>query len=189
MVAKESKLIVDERYKEQFHLFYCRVQSKAQELAKLFNETVANTPVLGPRPPSITFLDCSIYEYTNAAGVRCGVLVENFLRGRFTKFNFNNGVAHTVDPGGASDFVQAFSHWVYETTKQKMIVCGLQGVFDCHDCLEPIFRLTDPAIYSRSRHGRSVYGRKDLGRNGIRSFCMSHCCNRVCSALKLPSLK
>lgn len=196
MVAKESKFIVDERSKETFHLHYCRNQTKAQELAKLFTEAVANNPSLGPMSPSISFPDCSIYEYTNDDGERCGLLVEKHLRGRFTKFTSNY---HAANPGGASshvaggeqllvDFVHAFSHWVYETTNHELVVCNLKGVLD-RNRWHPAVRLTEPTICSRSRASKSYYGKSDVGMRGIRNFCMRHCCNRVCAALHLPPTK
>ena len=202
LVAKESRFIEDERSKEKFHLHFCRVQIKAQEQAKLFNEAVKKAPMLKPSddayslPPPITFLDCSIYEYSNYADVRCGLLVEKFLKGKFTKFNSNNGYVHNHDPNGASvhlavgkvlltDFVQAFSHWVYENTNHELLVCDLQGVLDMEG-FRPAFRLTDPAICSKSRGRRSHYGKTDLGMRGIRNFCRRHICNGVCLALNLP---
>ena len=206
MVAKESKFNEDERSKEKFHFYFCRVQTRAGELAAWFNEAVMNTPLLMPSqdevslPPPIVFLDCSIYEYTNNDGDRCGLLVEKFLKGKFTKFNSNNGyVRSPVDFNDISinlavgetlltDFVQAFSHWVYETTGRELIVCDLQGILDMEG-KRPVFRLTDPAICSRSRGYRSYYGKTDLGMKGIRNFCSRHCCNPVCAALNLPSTR
>lgn len=202
LVAKESRFNEDERSKEKFHLYFCRVQTKAREQAILFNEAVKNAPLLKPSedevslPPPITFLNCSVYEYTNYDDVRCGLLVEKFLKGRFTKFNSNNGFVHNHDRNGASihlavgevqltDFVQAFSHWVYETTKHELLVCDLQGVLDMEG-RRPAFRLTDPAICSKSRGKRSHYGKTDLGMRGIRIFQRRHVCNGVCAALNLP---
>lgn len=201
LVAKESRFIEDERSKEKFHLYFCRVQMKAQEQAKLFNEVVTKAPLLKPSddalslPPPITFLDCSIYEYLNYADERCGLLVEKYLKGKFTKFNSNNGFVHNHDPVGPSiqlvvgevlltDFVQAFSHWVYESTNRDLLVCDLQGILDMEG-LRPAFRLTDAAICSRSRGKRSYYGKTDLGMRGIRNFCRRHVCNGVCTALNL----
>lgn len=202
MVAKESRYIEDEESKETFHLHFCRVQRKSQEQAKLFNEAVRRAALLIPSedevslPPPITFLDCSIYEYTNHEGLRCGLLVEKFLKGKFTKFNSNNGFVHNYDPDGVSiqlavgtvlltDFVQSFSHWVYENTKRKLLVCDLQGILDMEG-RRPAFRLTDPAICSKSRGRKSHYGKTDLGMRGIRNFCTRHICNGVCKALNLP---
>jgi len=63
---------------------------------------------------------------------------EKYLNGKFTKFNSNNGYVNNGDRGGAvidlsigavklTDFVQAFSHWVYESTGHNLIVCDLKS--------------------------------------------------------------
>ena len=80
LVAKESRFIEGEESKEKFHTVFCHVQHRANVFAKLFNQAVKETPMLRPSedevslPPPITFLKCSIYEYTNWDGVRCGLL-------------------------------------------------------------------------------------------------------------------
>lgn len=54
MVAKESKFNEDERSKEKFHKYFCRVQTKAGELAAWFNEAVMNTPLLLPSQDEVS---------------------------------------------------------------------------------------------------------------------------------------
>lgn len=204
MVAKESRFIERES-KGAFHLNFCRIQHKADTLAKLFNEAVRKAPMLKPAidevslPPPIYFLRCTIYQYFNDKAEKRALLVEDFLQGKFTKFNSNNGYVREDDPNGASielvtgtalltDFVQAFSHWVYEYTRHQMIVCDLQGILDMEGRL-PVFRLTDPAICSKpkkDRHGKKLsYGKTDRGMTGIRNFCCKHVCNTVCAGLNL----
>lgn len=204
MVAKESRYIERES-KGTFHLNFCRIQHKAFTLAKLFNDAVRRAPMLRPAkdevslPPPIFFLRCSIYQYLNDKDEKRALLVEDFLMGKFTKFNSNNGYVREDDPNGASidlvigsalltDFVQAFSHWVYDHTKHQMIVCDLQGILDMEG-RRPVFRLTDPAICSKpkkDRHGnKTSYGKTDQGMTGIRNFCCNHVCNTVCAGLNL----
>lgn len=204
MVAKESRYIEDEGSKEKFHTSFCRVQHKAKELAIQFNRAVQKAPLLKPSeeeasfPPPIDFLKCSIYEYRDRNSFSyelCGLLVENYLKGKFTKYNGNNGFvnenAHadsTIDLAigevKLADFVQAFSHWVYEFSDHKMIVCDLQGVLDLEG-IRPVFRLTDPAICSKGRTSNQ-FGKTDIGMKGIRQFCLKHNCNDVCKGLNLP---
>ncbi|KAL7539511.1 hypothetical protein ACHAXR_009359, partial [Thalassiosira sp. AJA248-18] len=203
MVAKESRFVEDEESKESFHTDFCRVQHKAKELAQLFNEAVTKAPLLQPSqdevslPPPLDFLRCSVYEYTNDNGVRCGLLVERYLKGKFTKYNGNNGYVNDSHDGTVIDlaigevknvdFVQAFSHWVYVNTNHKLLVCDLQGILDLEG-RRPIFRLTDPAICSKGGK-RNRYGKTDLGMRGIRNFCRFHKCNGVCKALSLPPMR
>jgi hypothetical protein len=205
MVAKESRFLIrrDEETKERFHTSFCKVQHKAKELAIKFNEAVNKAPLLQPeddevsKPPPIVFLKCSVYEYMNSDGILCGLLVENFLNGKFTKYNGNNGYVKkdgndsvtinlAIGEVKLSDFVQAFSHWVYQSSGHTMLVCDLQGILDLEG-IRPIFRLTDPVICSKSRKVR--YGKTDIGMKGIRQFCRFHRCNKVCRGLNLPAMR
>lgn len=199
MVAKESVYVTNKETKEKFHKYFCRAQYKANELAKEFNKEVMKSPSLRPvsgevsRPPKIEFLKCHVYEYYSG-GVRCGLLVEKYLNGKFVKFSNNNGGInnrvenHTiyleVKEVQCVDFLHAFSHWVYHNSGQKLLVCDLQGIFD-QESRFPKFTLTDPAICSKSRK----YGKTDLGLTGLRNFCRKHICNGVCIGLGLPIIR
>ena len=115
------------------------------------------------------------------------------LRGKWTKYNGNNGYVNYRDNYNislvcgnvyATDVLAAFSHWTHYHTNHKLLVCDLQGVFNKEGRL-PFFELTDPAICSRHR-GRCRYGRTDLGFRGMRAFGSRHRCNSVCRRLGLP---
>jgi hypothetical protein len=205
MVAKESRFVQSEGSKYRFQTSSIRVQHKARELAIEFNEAVKKMPHFQPAggddltpPPMLMFLKCSLYEYTGKFGETTGIIVENFLKGKFTKFNGNNGyvndeAAHdsvtinlAIGEVKLTDFIQAFSHWVFVTSGNNMIICDLQGVIDLEGRL-PIIRLTDPAICSKSK-ADNRYGKTDIGMKGIRSFCCSHKCNDVCKGLNLPTM-
>jgi hypothetical protein len=80
----------------------------------------------------------------------------------------------------AADIPQAFSHFTYQHTRRKMLVCDLQGVLD-DSCIPPLFELTDPAIHYRSSGGCvNVYGRTDKGEHGILDFFKTHKCSELC---------
>jgi myosin-heavy-chain kinase len=182
------------------------VQLKARNLALKFNEAVQKAPLLKPsedevsKPPPIDFLKCNIYEYRNKDQLLCGLLVEKYLSGKFTKYNGNYGYVNNryIHDGATislevgevklTDFVQAFSHWVYESSDHEMIVCDLQGILDLEGRL-PIFRLTDPAICSKGGKRHNRFGKTDLGMKGIRQFCRHHKCNDVCKGLNLPLMR
>jgi hypothetical protein len=56
-----------------------------------------------------------------------------------------------------SDYLQAFTHFTYGVTNQKVMVCDLQGVYDT-DAVPPKFELTDPAIhYASRRYSAALY--------------------------------
>lgn len=201
MVAKESIAIDDEERKVDFHENFCRVQYKASLLAKEFNKVVARAPSLSPvdssmRVPLVEFLKCNVYEYTADDGMKCGLLVEDFLKGKFTKFNSNNGYVRNNKGerkieliGGEvymADFLQAFSHWTHSSTSATFLVCDLQGVLNLEG-RRPKFMLTDPCICSKRKHGERKFGRSDMGPKGFHVFRKNHVCNEVCKGLGLPA--
>jgi hypothetical protein len=200
MVAKESIFINDEGRKEGFHENFCKIQHKAGLLADVFNKAIKRCPMLKPstdacgKPPRIAFLKCHVYEYKRNDGILSGLLVESFLKGKFTKYNSNNGhvlksrsdrsVELAIGEVRLDDFLQAFSHFTYVTSEMNLIVCDLQGVLN-EEGRYPRFELTDPVICTKKK---PRYGKTDLRMKGIRLFCKSHRCNNVCKGLGLPNI-
>lgn len=200
MVAKESKRFISDEYKKfKFHMNFCRIQLKAAELASLFNRAVKRVPALQPVEkyeslPTIQFVKCRVYTWLDGNCTR-GVLVENFLKGKFIKFNGNNGFVSTQGNDGDrtvelesgnvyfTDFLHAFSHWSYVHSDNAIILCDLQGVLNAEG-RHPRFDLTDSAICSRKR---KEYGKTDIGLRGVRQFFRKHRCNNVCRGLGLAS--
>ena len=206
LVAKEIKGVRDESKKRQFHKQFCRVQRRAADLAKQFNKAIFKTQSLkpesrdDPNPPKITFAKCSVYRYKDKDSEQsASILVENFLKGKFTKYNSNNGFVYKgaskksptiVLKGGEArltDFLQAFSHWTYVHSDQRLLLCDLQGVLN-QEGRSPRFELTDPAFCTVKQKSLSTqcFGGTDVGLKGIRSFFRSHECNIVCDCLGLP---
>ena len=207
MVAKNSILANEKETKEHFHSDFCRVQSKAYDLAEKFNHAVRTATRLksvseDTRPPELKFVMCHVYTYKNLkTNEETALLVERFLNGKFTKYNSNNGyVKQAIDgvnntrtielvSGKArlEEFLQAFSHWVYVQSNCHMVVCDLQGVLN-EEGRYPEFLLTDPAICTSSSKSGSRYGKTDMKLNGIRRFISTHRCGIVCRGLGLPCL-
>ena len=87
------------------------------------------------------------------------------------------------------DVPQCFSHFSYEVTDGKKLVCDLQGVWNDNDG----FVFTDPVIHSgagrsrsRGRAGRRTRnGKTDKGLVGIDDFFKTHSCNSLCRRLGL----
>jgi len=198
MVGKESNAIDSEERKLTFHRDFCRVQRKASELAVLFNKAIKSCHQLKPveswmQLPQISFLKCHVYEYKASDGGMCGLLVEPYLKDRFTKYNGNNGYVTKRKSGSKielaigtvllTDFLQGFSHWVYSRTNHQLLLCDLHGVLN-EEGKHPRFELTDPCICLKKG---PRYGKTDLRQKGIRSFNRTHRCNQVCKGLGLPS--
>ena len=80
--------------------------------------------------------------------------------------------------------MQAFSHFSYNYSNKKLMVCDLQGTLD-EGAVPQRFELTDPAIHYASQTRRNVYGRTDKGALGFRMFFDTHKCNGICRRLGL----
>ena len=83
----------------------------------------------------------------------------------------------------------AFTHFSYECTGGRMMVCDLQGTLTPPPSADgtPTYELTDPVIHFGSTSGRTgVYGRTDRGRLGMSRFFETHTCNELCCMLRLP---
>ncbi|CAF1300183.1 unnamed protein product [Rotaria magnacalcarata] len=89
----------------------------------------------------------------------------------YKKFNSNNGWHDEV-----TEEMAAFTHFTYNESRGRLIVCDLQGVKKSGGR----FILTDPAICSLSQN----YGATDMGEEGIRAFFANHTCNYICNEWK-----
>jgi len=78
---------------------------------------------------------------------------------------------------------QCFSHFSYDHTGGKQLVCDLQGVWNATDG----FELTDPVIHYVSAKGgrRHKNGGTDKGAQGVLSFFRTHRCGALCKQLGL----
>jgi hypothetical protein len=72
---------------------------------------------------------------------------------------------------------QAFSHFTYESSNHRLLICDIQGVSDSY---------TDPQVHSVDMDGFG--GKGNLGQRGIDRFLSTHRCNAICRYLKLPSI-
>ena len=96
------------------------------------------------------------------------------------------------------DFPQAFSHFTHETSKGKLMVVDLQGVFQIKENGEKLYKLTDPAIHKRKKtrkdnrplkSGWMSFGRTDRGQSGMNRFFDTHVCTDACRLLGLHEYK
>ena len=158
---------------------------KANEYAILFNEKKFIDRVLSFPTPHVakmetragfSFFGLTGYEYdlkTNPVGSSEYVAMEEYLTGKYIKFNSNNGY---VNNAVNSSTMPAFSHWTFHQSDGQVLVCDLQGVLN-----DGNYRLTDPAIHSRVAN---TYGSTDLGVFGQARFFQTHQCNDICRGWK-----
>ena len=74
----------------------------------------------------------------------------------------------------ASEVAQAYSHFTYQASGRKRLVCDLQGVFDDKANL---LRFSDPVIHYhnlRRSDRKCVHGQTDRGEKGLRMFFETH---------------
>lgn len=166
-VAKVSKDINEPR---QTYFNESEMQHKCKEFAQRYN-------CLNP-PKRIDFVDSWVVEFTNRAGPngrgKMVALVEPMLRGYYTKHSNNFGFVSPED----RNTPQAFSHWTWVVSGGRQLVCDIQGVGDT---------FTDPQIHSNAGHRNYLYGRGDMGIEGIQHFFATHRCNGICRSLGLPT--
>eukprot|EP00485_Elphidium_margaritaceum_P002611 CAMPEP_0202695782 /NCGR_PEP_ID=MMETSP1385-20130828/9281_1 /ASSEMBLY_ACC=CAM_ASM_000861 /TAXON_ID=933848 /ORGANISM="Elphidium margaritaceum" /LENGTH=718 /DNA_ID=CAMNT_0049351859 /DNA_START=32 /DNA_END=2185 /DNA_ORIENTATION=+ len=104
------------------------------------------------------------------------VMIEDYLKGEFFKWNSNSGWV-----GDDTNTVQAFCHWTYHYSEGKYLFCDAQGVKRPNQYI-----LTDPAILSNTEKG-GVYGVTDCGRLYLLNWFRTHSCNKFCDkAWKKP---
>ena len=95
-----------------------------------------------------------------------------FIDGVYRKHNNNFGYVSEEE----RNTPQAFSHYTYEASGRRILICDIQGVGD---------RYTDPQVHSCDGVG---FGKGNMGERGVDRFIASHRCNAICRYLKLPKL-
>ena len=210
LVAKEAKDVENLHKGRSFHEVFARVQQDAAALAMQFNRRQPNPRA----DWNVSYLPTTLYcvkvpwSDMNPSG-KSWILVEPELEGKFTKWNDNGGGVRGPPPTGGgigsmalleeedeedeeascatidvNEVPQAFSHFSYECSKGKQLVCDLQGVWNPDDG----FVLTDPVVhYVSSRGKRHLNGATDKGLEGVKRFFGTHKCNALCAKMKLPA--
>jgi len=148
---------------KQMYFDDAMTQIVAQHYAELFSQ---KNP-----PKGVRFLDAWVLELVSRPGKPlCNV--EPLLKGAYCKHNNNDGATFS-----ARHTPQAFSHFTYEASKHKLLVCDIQGVDDHY---------TDPQVHTRSGKG---FGLGNQGLLGFQKFLASHTCNPLCQMVGLPRLR
>ena len=98
MVAKESRFVDDEcdgsADSKRFHMLFCETQTRAQNLAVIFNDRLSQIPGLPPTTARVSFIPCSVYTVEDR-----GVLVEEELDAKqYRQWNDNKGWHLGADP-------------------------------------------------------------------------------------------
>ena len=89
-------------------------------------------------------------------------------------------------------FVQAFSHFTYEKSKNFFMVVDLQGVLTINNDGTKCYERTDPVIHkhrSKKNQKQWSFGRTDRGEKGMLAFFETHKCTQACKLLGLTEVE
>ena len=166
VVLKENKGDTNiKRYLENYH-----AHLTALVYAEQFNK---EKPVTAE---SIQFVSPSVLQIKEGSKWR-HFFVELYIDGVYQKFNSNAG--YVAQSSKINDVLQAFSHYTWQKSGKRFIVCDLQGIVTESGVL-----LTDPSIHSQNKQ-LLRYGSTNLGSKGIETFFGTHTCSIVCREMKL----
>jgi vacuole morphology and inheritance protein 14 len=115
----------------------------------------------------VEFVHSFLYEVLDAGAPFKYYYGENFIRGKYEKYNNNAGWMNMRD-SNQSLIAQALSHYSWQLTQGFLMIVDLQGVGNV---------LTDPQIHCLDR---SRFGKGNLGYKGMMMFFNSHHCNEHC---------
>lgn len=104
------------------------------------------------------------------------VLFEDLLEGDFKTFVTREG---ETTPDGCH-ILDAFSHFSFHASGQKLVICGLKGVETEDE--QDNFKLSKPVVHSTDGH----FGDSDKSVIGIRDFFRHHVCSPLCKDLVKP---
>ena len=114
-----------------------------------------------------------VTKATNIVNTGDCVAIEDFIYGKYEKFNSNNG---WINQSVKTEITEALSHFSYHYSRGEVLVCDLQGAEQ-----RRMFYLTDPAVHSKE--GPGYYGPTDLGIAGFQAFFENHKCNKLCQGM------
>ncbi|KAL6044462.1 Eukaryotic elongation factor 2 kinase [Balamuthia mandrillaris] len=138
-----------------------KLQMHAKYLGELYNE---RNP-----PKKVDFISVWMLEMVDRPNKEL-YCIEAYIEGDYVKHNTNSGY---VELEHWRHTPHCFSHFTFECTQNKLLVCDIQGVNDLY---------TDPQLHSWD--GKD-FGTGNLGPRGIALFLYSHECNGLCKLLGL----
>lgn len=148
------------------------MQTIARFLANEFNARVRDAPL--PHKKQLFYVPVQLVEMKGQQW-----MLEPYVSGVYLKYNNNNGaVIESLLP--SNPIPQAFSHFTYEFSRQRLLVCDIQGVMESGR-----YCLTDPAIHTVNPE-KVLPDDTNWGLTGMAAFFKTHECNSYCKHLGLP---
>jgi len=142
---------------------------------QLFAKLIAEKFNVYEPPKKVAFVKAWLLKLLRRGGQVCAV--ERFISGPYRKHNNNYGFVNEDE----RNTPQSFSHFSYEVSSKKLLICDIQGVADLY---------TDPQIHTMVGDDKDErpFGKGNLGQRGIDQFLKTHRCNPICRYLRLPPI-
>ncbi|KAM5350272.1 hypothetical protein ACJ41O_006777 [Fusarium nematophilum] len=175
--ASSNRLVVKSYRRKGKTLAHLIDDMRCQALCKAF---ALEFNVMLPIEYSLDFTVVTCLQPKSGTGKTSGdcLSLEPLIEGEYVKYNTNAAWVNTDDPYDAMSMAaQAFSHFTFERSQGRFLVCDLQGVGRV---------LTDPGIHSRDVNRFRLLD-TNLHEDGFFFFFASHKCNSVCRQLGLRS--
>ena len=110
------------------------------------------------------------------------VTIEEKIDGEFSKYMNNDGLCMSATYNEEKLKAYCLAHFSFVHSNERLLLTDTQG-FE--------YKLTDPEIASADFHidEESLFCLGNFCRKAIKTFGLSHKCNRYCEMAKLPELK
>ncbi|KAK1827401.1 hypothetical protein QBC39DRAFT_267105 [Podospora conica] len=176
-VGSTSPLVVKSFKRNGKQLAHLADDMRTQVLCKAF--ALEFNALLPSQPEFLDFAvtTCLKPKAGCGAGDQC-MSLEPFMSGEYVKYNSNSGFVNNEKKDCPINMAaQAFSHFTFERSKGRFLVCDVQGVG---------YTMTDPAVHTADPE-RFKLADTNLGEAGFKLFFTTHRCNDLCKLLRLPS--
>ncbi|KAK6540225.1 hypothetical protein TWF694_009041 [Orbilia ellipsospora] len=172
--ASTNRYVVKSSRRDRSQLAELVEGMRCQALCKLF--ALEFNALLG-NENLIDFIVTACFKgISEDSGDTC-ISLEPFIEGEYVKYNNNAGYVHGDATNKFNKAAQAFSHFTFERSRGRFLVCDLQGVGGL---------LTDPVVHT-SDPDRFILSPTNFGEEGFKFFFASHKCNNLCQKLELKS--
>ena len=176
MAHSTNPYVVKSSKREKKQLAHLAEEMRCQALCKAF---ALEFSALAGKEHAIDFIVTTCLKGKSETATSDEILsLEPYIQGEYVKYNNNCGYVNEAIPNDRTNrAAQAFSHFTFERSRSRFLVCDLQGVANL---------LTDPAVHTKNE-ARFRLTDTNLGTEGFKFFFATHECNDICRALQLKS--
>lgn len=174
--ACRNKLVIKSVKRNGRSLAHMLDEMRCQALCKAF-ALEFNAMLAGKYSLDFAAVTC-LKPKTQSAQTSEYLSLEPLINGKYVKYNSNKGYVNNDYPQRSLfRAAQAFSHFTFERSQGRFMVCDLQGVRHV---------LTDSSVHTRDPNRFACIG-TNLHTEGFKFFFSTHECNDICEQLGLKS--